>query len=218
MGELVVVEFVTLDGVMQGLHGPDDEGGFRHSGWGSSYADDTQFDSALRELPLTKAYLFGRRTYEELAQFWPHQPDDNPMAAHLNRTPKFVATRTRSEFQWSNAARLEGELVPAVTKLKAATDGNIVVLGSGKLVEQLFAGEMIDGLRLLVHPLVLGSGRRLFPSADRPLRLRLENVAPTSTGVLMLGSRRNADVKGLLGAPQIGVFGGEAIAMETIAM
>src|SRR5437763_13782270 len=130
MGELVAVEFVTLGGVMQGLHGADERGGFRHSGWGDAYADEMQAEAALEEMPSAKAYLLGRRTYEELAQFWPHQPDDNRMAAYLKRTPKFVATRSLGELARPNTTPLEGELARAVAELTATTHGSIVVLGS----------------------------------------------------------------------------------------
>jgi dihydrofolate reductase len=186
MGALNAVEFVSLDGVMQGFHGPDERDRFRHSGWGAAYADQTQVDAAVEEMPSAAAYLLGRRTYDELAQFWPHQPDSNAMAAHLNRTPKFVATRTRGELSWRNAEHLEGELTSAVAALKARTDGSIVVLGSGEVLAQLFAAGLVDGLRLFVHPLVLGSGHRLFPDLAEPWRLRLESTTQTPTGVLML--------------------------------
>ena len=186
MGALNAVEFVSLDGVMQGFHGTDDRDGFRHSGWGTAYADDTQAAAGTADLSSTGAYLLGRRTYEELAQFWPGQPDSDPMAAHLNRTPKFVATRTPRELSWPNAQRLEGGLTSAVASLKAETDGTVVVLGSGALLRQLFVAGLVDGLRLFVHPLVLGSGHRLFPTLDDPWPLRLERAEPTPTGVLML--------------------------------
>lgn len=186
MGSLQVIEFVTLDGVMQGLHGPDDAGGFRHHGWGVAYADDIQFRSALESIPSTGAYLFGRRTYEELALFWPFQPDDNPMAAHLNATPKFVVTHRHEGLKWRNSRPLEGTLAEAVKQLKEVTSGNIAVLGSGNLVAQLLAADLVDGLQLFVHPLVMGSGRQLFPRAEGPVRLRLHDVGRTSTDVLML--------------------------------
>src|SRR4051812_9821261 len=133
MSALGVTEFVTLDGVMQGFHGPDDEGGFRRSGWGVSYADNVGFRSGVEAMPSTAAFLFGRRTYDEMAQFWPNQPDDNPMAAHLNRTPKYVVTHRTDDLSWRNTSRLEGDLVDAVTELKERTEGSVVVLGSGRL-------------------------------------------------------------------------------------
>ena len=192
MGLLRVIEFVTLDGVMQGFHGPDDEGGFRHHGWGAAFADEVQFRSALDAIPSTGAYLFGRRTYDELALFWPSQTDDNPMAAHLNATPKYVVTHRPGGLKWPNSHRLDDGLADGVNHLKATVKGDVAVLGSGDLVAQLFAADLVDGLRLFVHPLVMGSGRTLFPMSEEPLRLRLLDVGRTSTDVLML----NYDVDG----------------------
>jgi dihydrofolate reductase len=186
MGELTLVEFVTLDGVMQGFHNADEEGGFRHSGWGDAYADESIFRAGASGMQATTTYLFGRRTYEDMIRFWPHQPDSNPIAAGLNRAPKYVATRTLEELTWSNTRRLEGELVPAVQRLKETTDGGIVVLGSGRLADQLLQADLVDALRLFVHPLVLGSGRRLFGELENPLRLRLEDSTTSATGVLIL--------------------------------
>lgn len=186
MSALVLVEFVTLDGVMQGFHGPDDREGFRHSGWGAGYQDQGQVDRATQQLPATGAYLFGRRTYDELSQFWPFQPDDNAMAAHLNRRPKYVVTHRDDPLEWSNSQRLEGDLVDAVSQLKVDADGDIAVLGSGALVEQLVAADLVDGLHLYVHPLVLGSGHQLLPRVDRAMWLRLEDVGHAPTGVVEL--------------------------------
>ncbi len=188
MRKLVVVEFVTLDGVMQGLGSPDEDrdGGFEHGGWSAPYFDDVQGAAAVEGLKSTTAYIFGRRTYEKMLAYWPSQPDENPMAAHLNATPKYLATRTLSSLTWSNAHVLAGELVPAVQDLKAQSEGNIVVLGSGVLVQELIANDLVDGYCLFVHPLLLGTGKRLFREMDRPRRLRLVDCTPTTTGVLML--------------------------------
>jgi dihydrofolate reductase len=181
---------VTLDGVMQGLGSPEEDrdGGFAYGGWGAPYVDEVQQTAALEGMQTTTAYLFGRRTYEKMASFWPHQPDANPMAAHLNETPKYVATRTLrdAELRWSNARVLDGELAPAVRRLKTAGEGDIVVLGSGVLVQDLLAAELVDGFHLFLHPLLLGGGTRLFRSLDEPRALHLRSVAQTSTGVVML--------------------------------
>jgi dihydrofolate reductase len=118
--------------------------------------------------------------------YWPSQPDENPMAAHLNATPKYVATRALTSLTWSNSQVLDGELVPAVRDLKSRGDGNIAVLGSGVLVQELIANDLVDGYRLFLHPLLLGTGKRLFRGMDRPRRLRLVDCTPTTTGVLML--------------------------------
>ncbi len=190
MRQLMVIEFVTLDGVMQGLGSPDEDrdGGFAHGGWGAPYGDEVLQAAALEGMQTTSAYLFGRRTYEKMVEFWPQQPDANPMAAHLNATPKYVATRTLDDAQltWANARVLEGDLEPALRRVKAEGDGMIAVLGSGALVQQLTALDLVDGYRLFLHPLLLGGGKRLFNQLDQPRRLRLLGVDQTSTGVVML--------------------------------
>jgi dihydrofolate reductase len=193
MRQLSVIEFVTLDGVMQGLGSPDEDrdGGFEHGGWAAPYGDQIQQAAALEGMQTTTAYLFGRRTYEKMLDFWPQQPDANPMAAHLNATPKYVATRTLEDAQltWANAEVLQGDLEAGVRALLAEGDGSIAVLGSGVLVQQLAAVGLVDGYRLFLHPLLLGTGKRLFRERDHPLPprpLQLLSAETTSTGVVML--------------------------------
>jgi dihydrofolate reductase len=186
MRKLGIVEFVTLDGVMQGFGGPDEdrEGGFVYGGWGAPYFDESIARSA--SLSQSTVYLLGRKTYQAMAGHWPHEPAENMMAAHLNRADKYVATHTLKSLEWSNAHVLEGELAPAVQRLKASGEGHIVVLGSGALVESLSRAGLVDQYRLFVHPLLLGTGKRLFRDLPRPRPLRLVDCTPTSTGVLML--------------------------------
>ena len=188
MRKLTVIEFVTLDGVMQGLGSPDEDrdGGFEHGGWAAPFFDEDQAAAAVEGLKSTTAYLFGRKTYEKMIGYWPSQPDENPMAAHLNATPKYVATRTLTSLNWSNSQRLGGDPWSAVRDLKAQGDGNIAVLGSGMLVQDLIANNLVDGYRLFVHPLLLGTGKRLFREMDRPRQLKLVDWTATTTGVLML--------------------------------
>ncbi|GIH96719.1 dihydrofolate reductase family protein [Planobispora siamensis] len=187
MRTLMIVEFVTLDGVMQGFSGPDqDDPGFRHGGWGLPYADPVAQQSGIESQNTTTAYLFGRKTYQLLAAFWPHQPRENAMAAHLNDTPKYVATRTLTSFEWPNSSRLEGELAPAVRALKESGEGTVAVLGSGALTRQLVAEGLVDAYTLFVHPLLLGSGERLFHTLDKPIPLRFQDVTTTDTGVLIV--------------------------------
>lgn len=188
MRRLVVIEFVTLDGVMQGLGSPDEDrdGGFEHGGWSAPFFDDVQATVAVEGLTSTTAYLFGRKTYEKMIGYWPSQLDENPMAAHLNATPKYVATRTLTDLTWTNAQVLAGDLVPAVGDLKSRGEGIVAVLGSGVLVQELIANDLVDGYHLFLHPLLLGTGKRLFREMDRPRRLQLLDCTRTSTGVLML--------------------------------
>ncbi|HXY27927.1 MAG TPA: dihydrofolate reductase family protein [Acidimicrobiales bacterium] len=192
MRKLAVVEFVTLDGVMQGFGGPDEdrEGGFDHGGWGAPYADEVLARRAGDGIGRTTAYLFGRRTYEHMAAHWPHQPADDPIAASLNATPKYVASRTRPRLDWANSHLLDGDVAQAVHTLKTREDGFITVLGSGNLVQTLLAEDLVDTFRIMVHPLVLGTGKRLFRETAHPLPLRLVDNTTTTTGVVLLTYER----------------------------
>lgn len=188
MRKLAVIEFVTLDGVMQGFGSPDEDrdGGFEYGGWGQPYGDDILGQKAAEGMRDTTAYLLGRKTYEKMAAYWPHQPDDNPIAAHFNAAPKYVVTRTLTGLEWAGSQAVDGELKESVTALKAQGEGTIAVLGSGVLVQALIETEQVDEFRLFIHPLVLGTGKRLFREYPRPLALQLVDCAPTSTGVVLL--------------------------------
>ena len=190
MRELVAIEFLSVDGVMQGLGSPDEdrEGGFRHGGWGAPYAEAIHTSMSEDGLGGTSAYLFGRRTYEKMAAFWPHQPPSDVMASHLTSTPKHVASTTLGDADatWDNTTVMSGDLATEVARLKATGTGDIAVLGSGVLVRALMQQGLVDSLRLFVHPLVLGSGKRLFPELDEPLSLTLTSCGTTSSGSLVV--------------------------------
>ena len=188
MRKLVVIEFLSVDGVMQGLGSPeeDTDGGFTHGGWGAPYAPAIHEAVAADHTRVTDAFLFGRRTYDKMVAYWPFQPDSDPMAHQLNTTPKHVATRTPTEFAWSGTQRLGEDLGAAVSELKASGDGDLVVLGSGELVQQLMALGLVDQFRLFVHPLLLGTGKRLFRGLDAPRELRLASAGTTSLGTVAL--------------------------------
>ena len=190
MRKLVAIEFLSVDGVMQGLGSPDEdrEGGFRHGGWGAPFADAIHASSSKDGLVGTGAYLFGRKTYEKMAAFWPHQPSSNVMAAHLTATPKHVASSTLrdADVTWDNTTVMSGDLATDVRRLKAVGSGDIAILGSGVLVRALMRDGLVDSFRLFVHPLVLGSGRRLFPELDEPMPLTLTSCDTTSKGTLVL--------------------------------
>ena len=191
MRKLAVIEFVTLDGVMQSLGSPDEDrdGGFEYGGWSAPYGDEVLSTAAGQGLAATTAYLFGRKTYQKMAAYWPAEPETNPIAAHLNATPKYVVTRTLTSLGWAGSEVLRGDIVAAVTDLKQHGDGTIVVLGSGVLVQTLIERDLIDEYQLFVHPLVLGAGHRLFRQTPRPIPLQLTGCTPTTTGVLLLSYR-----------------------------
>jgi dihydrofolate reductase len=188
MRKLAVIEFVTLDGVMQSLGSPDEDrdGGFEHGGWSAPYGDEVLGQAAGAGLAGTAAYLFGRKTYQKMAAHWPAEPATNPIAAHLNATPKYVVTKTLTSAPWAGSHLLGGDVDASVRGLKRGGDGTIAVLGSGVLVQALIEHDLIDEYRLFVHPLVLGTGKRLFRETPRPIRLRLADCTPTTTGVLLL--------------------------------
>lgn len=188
MRRLAIAEFVTLDGVAQGFGGPDEdrEGGFEYGGWGQPYRNDEIGQRAGDGIDATTAYLFGRKTYEHLAAYWPYESDENPIARHLNATPKFVVTSTLESLDWAGSHILDGPLLDSVTNLKSQGEGFITVLGSSGLAQMLIEHRLIDQYRLFVHPLVLGAGKRLFRELSEPVPLRLIDSTPTSTGVVML--------------------------------
>jgi dihydrofolate reductase len=188
MRKLAVIEFVTLDGVMQGLGSPDEDrdGGFEHGGWSAPYGDEVLGKAAGEGLAGTTAYLFGRKTYQKMAAHWPAEPDTNPVAAHLNAAPKYVVTGTLTSVEWAGSHILKGDAAASVSDLKQHDEGTIVVLGSGVLVQTLIEHDLVDEYRLFVHPLVLGTGKRLFRETPRPIPLRLVGCTQTTTGVLLL--------------------------------
>ncbi len=187
MSRLVVNENLTLDGVMQSPAGPDEDrrDGFEHGGWAPPYFDQVMGDVAAEGMAKGGAMLFGRRTFEQFASFWSTQPDDNPFAAVLNNRQKYVASRTLEEpLSWKNSTLLRGDAMEAVAKLKEQPD-ELVVLGSGELVRSLMRAGLVDEYVLQIHPLVLGSGRRLFPDGGASTALRLVDTKTTTTGVVI---------------------------------
>ena len=188
MSKLVVTNNVTLDGVMQSPASPDEDrrDGFEHGGWAPPYADSVMGEKMGEGMATGGAMLFGRRTYEKMADFWPDQPDDNVFAEVLNHRRKYVASTTLQDpLPWKNSTVLEGDAAEAVARLKEQPGGDIVILGSGELIQSLLPHGLIDAFVLSIHPLVLGSGRRLFPDGCAPAELRLVDAQPTTTGVVI---------------------------------
>jgi dihydrofolate reductase len=188
MRKLAVIEFLSVDGVMQAPGHPDEdrEGGFEHGGWQQPYSDEVLGAAAAQGMAATDTYLFGRKTYEKMAAYWPTAPTDDPMAAHLNAAPKYVASRTLKTLDWQNSTVIDGDVVTAVTELKQKPGGTIAVLGSGELVQTLLEHDLVDEFRLFIQPLVIGSGKRLFRGSEQVTRLRLIDSQTTSVGGLIL--------------------------------
>jgi dihydrofolate reductase len=164
MRKLVAIEFLSLDGVYQAPGDPneDREGGFEHGGWQRPYFDEVLGAEAGRGMAETDAQLFGRKTYEKMASFWPNAPADDPFAQHLNRVQKYVASTTLQRADWEPTTIIR-HVPKEVAELKERSGGNIGVLGSGNLVRTLLENDLVDELSLTLTPLVLGGGKRLFP-------------------------------------------------------
>lgn len=198
MGELVVVENVTLDGVMQAPGGADEDtwGGFRHGGWAHPYADHVMAKTMGKGMSDDGVMLFGRRTYEQFHGFWSKQTDGNPYTEVLNRKHKYVASRTLAEpLPWRNSSLLTGDVTQAVAALKRDVEGDLVVLGSGELVRSLARAGLVDVYTLSIHPLVLGTGRKLFAEGEDAYgTLELVEAVPTTTGVIIATYRPTASL------------------------
>jgi dihydrofolate reductase len=194
MGELTIVESLTLDGVMQapGRVDEDTRDDFELGGWAVPYADEVMGRAMGERMGGAGAILLGRRTYEDLFGYWPNQRD-NPYTETLNRTRKYVASKTLSEpLPWENSRLIEGDPADAVSGLKRDEE-HLTVIGSGELVHTLMEAALIDEFLLLIHPLVLGSGRRLFAEGVFA-RLELTDSLTTSTGVV-IGTYRAAQAR-----------------------
>ncbi|HEX6925146.1 MAG TPA: dihydrofolate reductase family protein [Longimicrobiaceae bacterium] len=202
MSTIVVQAFVTLDGVVQGVGAPDEdrEGGFEHGGWGMDY--DAQMDERGEVGELigewergTEALLLGRKTYEIFARSWGVWDENaeglqGELTRRYNRIPKHVASRTLTELGWRNSHLLGADLPTEVQKLRAAPGGEIRVWGSTGLIRTLAAHDLVDEYRIVVYPLVLGSGKKLFSDGFAPTRLALVQSRPLQSGVLVNTYRR----------------------------
>jgi dihydrofolate reductase len=188
MRKIIVQEFLTLDGVMQAPGDPDEDrtGGFEHGGWQLAYFDDIFGNEILSGFAATGGFLFGRRTYDVFAKFWPNQPADDPLAGTFNEAPKWVVSTTLSEpLPWQNSSLIREDAPGAIAKIKAQDGKDIRVIGSGELVQTLNRHGLVDEYQLIVHPLVLGEGKRLFREGTAT-KLRLVSSKPTTKGVLIL--------------------------------
>jgi dihydrofolate reductase len=187
MSRVVLINHLTLDGVMQAPGRPDEDvrNGFEHGGWSTPYGDEVMGKALGARMAEGAALLLGRRTFEDFAGFWPKQTD-NPFTEVLNNVKKYVASTTlREPLPWTNSTLLQGDAADAVAKLKKELDEDLHLLGSGALAQSLMRRNLVDEYVLTIHPLVLGSGRRLFPDGGDFAALRLVDSKTTTTGVVI---------------------------------
>ena len=182
MGKIVVTEFVSLDGVVEDPGGAED---FKHSGWSFEFSRGDEGDQfKLDETMSSDALLLGRVTYEGFAKAWPSR--DGEFADKFNTMPKYVVSSTLEDPEWTNSTVLKGDVAEEVAKLRQEQDGDIVVHGSPQLVQTLLENDLVDELRLMVFPVVLGTGKRLFGETSDKKPLRLVDSKTVGDGVTIL--------------------------------
>ncbi|WP_045824129.1 dihydrofolate reductase family protein [Williamsia herbipolensis] len=191
---VVVIEHLSLDGVLQGPGRIDEDprGGFEHGGWALAAADPSTGAAMGAAMGTDFAWLFGRRSHDDMLAHW--NAAGGPFRDGLNATTKYVVSRDpTTPLPWPNSILLAGDAVENVARLRERPGGNLVVMGSGELVRALLGAGLVDEMLLMVHPVVLGSGTRLFGPGDAPIRLRLVDTASTPTGILMTTYRPPTD-------------------------
>jgi dihydrofolate reductase len=175
MRKVVAVEFVSLDGVMES---PEE--------WAFSYSNDEMEEANASGMAASDAMLLGRVTYEQMAAYWANQSGGVPMVDYMNNTPKFVVSTSLDTVEWQNSTLIEGDVAEEIAKLKQQPGKDIAILGSGTLVRSLLQDDLLDELRLIIHPIVLGSGKRLFEDGGDQKALELVDSKTFGTGVLYL--------------------------------
>jgi dihydrofolate reductase len=176
MRKVIAVEFVSLDGVMEA---PEE--------WAFSYSNDEMEEANASGMAASDALLMGRVTYQKFADFWADKTSDEVQSAdYMNNTPKFVVSTTLDTVEWRNSTLIEGDIAEEIPKLKQQPGKDIAILGSGALVRSLLQDDLLDELRLIIHPIILGSGKRLFENGSDQKSLKLVDSKTFSTGVLYL--------------------------------
>src|SRR5512139_1405943 len=197
MRKLVVLSFISLDGVMQAPGGPDEDpsGGFSKGGWTAPYFDDDLGDMATKQLDRPFALLLGRRTYEIFAAYWPYADAKNPFTGPFNSAKKYVASKTLRSLGWSNSELIKGDVAKEVKKLKEQTGPELHVYGSGNLIQTLLKHDLVDELRLKIFPITLGKGKRLFAEGTIPAGFKLLESEVSPSGIIIASYVRAGEVR-----------------------
>jgi dihydrofolate reductase len=188
MRSIAVTMWVTLDGVVQGLGRPDEDtrGGFAHGGWGQRYNDEVLGREMAKAMANPGDMLFGRRTWQDFSAAWGLLTDGNPVTTHMNTATKYVVSRTLKDTDaWQNSTLLPGEAIDTVAELKARPGRDLSIIGSASLVRSLHAAALIDRYTLLIHPLTLGGGARLFEGPAPLTEFELTGSVTTPKGVII---------------------------------
>ncbi|MFZ3565690.1 dihydrofolate reductase family protein [Streptomyces sp. BH097] len=195
MSKINVCTFLTLDGVMQapGASDEDLEDGFEHGGWQKPTSDEEVGAAIAGWYEHAEAMLLGRKTYQLFASYWPTADPGNPFTARMNSMRKYVASRSLTSVEWQNSTLLEGDVVDAVRRLRSSGGGEINVVGSGDLAQTLMRNGLVDEFRLTIHPVIIGTGKRLFADGAIPTALEPVSVSTTKGGTVVGVYRPNGE-------------------------
>lgn len=194
MRNIIVLSFITLDGVMQAPGGPEEDttGGFSYGGWTVPYFDDFLGNEMAEQMNRPFDLLLGRKTYELFASYWPHHVDEGP---GINNATKYVASHAPMAFSWERSVHLQGDVVEEVKKLKAQDGPELQVHGSGNLIQTLLRHDLIDEMWLKIFPITLGTGKRLFAEGTTPGAFSLREAKMSPSGVIVASYERAGDVQ-----------------------
>jgi len=196
MRKVIVFTFVTMDGVLQAPGGPheDQSNNFKWGGWTFPYWDDSM--NKVMEQATSQPYdlLLGRRTYEIFAAYWPYQKDD-PMAEKFNRIQKYVVSSQHRELPWENSVLLTGDVIAELKKLREQNGADLLIHGSGKLIQTLLQNSLVDELHTWIFPITIGTGKKLFAEGTQPGQWKQLNVQISTTGVIMASYVPDGDIK-----------------------
>lgn len=197
MRKLIVLSFITLDGVMQAPGGPEEDptGGFTYGGWSVGYWDDFLGNVMAEQMSKPFDLVLGRKTYEIFAAHWPYVKGDDPFAAQINDARKYVVSKTLAKLEWRNSTLVKGDVVHEITKLKEEEGPELQVHGSANLIQTLLKHDLVDELRLKIYPVIVGKGKRLFAEGAVARSFKLLDSKTSPKGVIVATYERAAEVK-----------------------
>jgi dihydrofolate reductase len=197
MRKLIVLEFVSLDGVIQAPGGPEEDtsGGFKYGGWVAGYGDDVLGEEIGKQMSEPFDLLLGRKTYDIFAGYWPTAKRDLDVAEIFNKCTKYVASRTLKRLEWKNSVLLGQDVAKEIKKLKAQNGPELQVYGSGNFVQTLLKNDLVDELRLKIFPITLGNGKKLFAEGTMPTGFKLIYSKVSPNGIIIATYKRDGDVK-----------------------
>lgn len=197
MRKLVVLTFVSLDGVMQAPGGPEEDtsGGFKYGGWTFPYFDEVMGNVMGEQMGMPFDLLLGRKTYDIFAAYWPKQDPAGSVAEPFNKATKYVVSRSSPKLTWENSVLIEGDASAKLKELKAADGPMLQVHGSGNLIQTLLKNDLVDELWLKIFPVTLGRGKRLFGEGAIPETFKLADSKTSPSGVIIASYKRAGDVK-----------------------